>query len=304
MKKLIQASWVALVSLSVLGKATLSYGQDGQAITPTKYSREELEEMTIEDVEERLKAIAVELLENPYHRLQMLEKLDAQGKLRSVLGADGLRSMERLRQVSTPEQEKEAMAFMNEQEVLHLELKRPIVLFIGGGSDTKQGRMNVIQEKWQETRPHATSHYFSWMAGELQPAIAIAKHRERRPNGKILIVGHSYGGHSAYRIASWWMPDDQVVALLGTLDPVGRAVLRRHNGTIHRPPGVAKWLNVVASESGWIADAGGVWGVQSNASDNIHYEGEHGDAMQMFNRILPTITKIVGKARLEAYKDT
>ena len=93
---------------------------------------------------------------------------------------------------------------------------------------------------------------------------------------KIALVGHSWGGNSALKVArkiAGQMGDGITIELLVTLDPVSRRYFQRN---IVKPVNVKRWLNVhidysraSMEYSNLVARLGGCWGHCRNADRNI-----------------------------------
>lgn len=147
---------------------------------------------------------------------------------------------------------------------------RPLVVFIGGFADALN--RNVVRlycgydEQWEHTRKLYLSH------GE-EPALARDVIIDRAAGGPVALVGHSYGGDAAHRLAE--ALDGFVdVRLLVTLDPVSS---RYQGGRAPRPRGVERWINVRVgsapglSSCGLAGAIGGAWGPQPAADADLRF---------------------------------
>ena len=154
---------------------------------------------------------------------------------------------------------------------------QPVVVFIGGLAD--QLNRNVVRvfcaydAAWERTQ----KLYFTYSSdlAEMRRAILDRAVREdaRAP---VVLVGHSYGGDAAYRLAEA-LAADSVVRLLVTLDPVSRAW---EGAAAPRPAGVPKWVNVRVgstpglSSCGLAGALGGAWGPQPAADAELRFPAD------------------------------
>lgn len=118
---------------------------------------------------------------------------------------------------------------------------QPLVLFVGGAYDARANftgrpvlgrifpRYDALNEPFQDIG------YGTWTT-ETQ-LTAIARHW-RMQGQKVVLVGHSYGGRIAHRVAKNLSDSGHEVELLVTLDPVGR------EGVQPRPAKLKRWLNI------------------------------------------------------------
>jgi pimeloyl-ACP methyl ester carboxylesterase len=147
---------------------------------------------------------------------------------------------------------------------------RPLVVFIGGFADALN--RNVVRlfcgydERWEQTR----KLYLSY-GEEIERAREMII--ERAAGAPVVLVGHSYGGDAAHRLAEA-LADSADVRLLVTLDPVGP---RYQGREAPRPPGVARWINVRVgsapglSSCGLAGAIGGAWGAQPAADADLRF---------------------------------
>jgi pimeloyl-ACP methyl ester carboxylesterase len=159
------------------------------------------------------------------------------------------------------------------------------VIVIGGADETTSH--HALERALNRDEMFGKGNYilFTWDAGE-----AIINHINSLPEGEdVVIIGHSYGGATAWDIA-----DDvnKPVSGLITLDPVGWFT----NFWGEKPDGVDSWINVYADQEGysfndWIADMGGQWGTEDLADINIIGNIDHNDPYGMLILKLPNSDK-------------
>ena len=118
--------------------------------------------------------------------------------------------------------------------------------------------------------------------------------RKRTP---VVLVGHSYGGDTAYDVAGN-LPRAYKPTLV-TLDPVGKIVLL-YGRNIPKPTR-GKWVNVYRRAKDYkiensIAWLGQSWRRQRRAQ-SILYRGDHNDVQQMFSRARKTIANALSCGR-------
>jgi hypothetical protein len=149
---------------------------------------------------------------------------------------------------------------------------RAVVVFIGGFADALN--RNVVRlfcgydAAWERTR----KLYFAYDDDPraIRDSILRSAGAERAP---VVLVGHSYGGDAAHRLADS-LAAGVDVRLLVTLDPVsgpwqGRAA--------PRPAGVEQWINVRVgsapglSSCGLAGVVGGAWGAQTEADADLRF---------------------------------
>ncbi len=147
---------------------------------------------------------------------------------------------------------------------------RPLVVFIGGLAD--ELNRNVVRifcaydERWEQTR----KLYLTYDQGVERMRRLVD---ERADGAPIALVGHSYGGDAAYRLAQA-LGDSADVRLLVTLDPVSSQGRDRE---APRPSGVRRWINVRVgsqpglSSCGLAGTIGGAWGPQPAADADLRF---------------------------------
>ena len=186
---------------------------------------------------------------------------------------------------------------------------KPLIVFYSGFSSKWLGKDKMLAEVCEEyERPGATIWCQSWNA----PAIDwIRRHWRSTPEPTpIVLIGHSYGGDTAYDVAR--SLSRSMKPTLITLDPVsedawstvGIPMLIGVNWRDDEMPKPThkKWINVYRKARNWnfwiggslqvggpgacddIARFGGMWGRQHNAT-SIRFDGTHCEARAMFNRV-------------------
>ena len=145
---------------------------------------------------------------------------------------------------------------------------RPVVVFIGGFADGLNRNVVRVFCAYDAAWEHTRKLYFGYDADRAAMARAI---RDSAEGGPVVLVGHSYGGDTAYDLA------DSLgarVHLLVTLDPVSP---RREGQTVPRPAEVRRWINVRVgsrpglSSCGLAGVVGGAWGPQPAADADLRF---------------------------------
>ena len=178
---------------------------------------------------------------------------------------------------------------------------KPLLVMYGGFGDGKSEIMKNIAKSFRSDIDIEYYHH-----DEANPSRSyIKRHLERYPSSPVVLVGHSWGGDTAYGVAADW---GFKIRLLATLDAVGgRAYPGSPNFTefrkdLNKPNNVRKWINVwgkyylgftkcfifggfIWDSTDCIADAGGPWGKQKKATKNIRFKGDHADADGMLRKI-------------------
>ena len=176
------------------------------------------------------------------------------------------------------------------------------IAFFGGARDDKPKLVYRTADKWRHHYEQYVVKYYTWnqatiATNELIKMLEACPHKY----SKIVLIGHSWGGETAYAVAE--ALDDHSVALV-TLDPVGRRGWNTHglwpiawlSAQHNRMPNPTTrrgiWVNVHAQSSGEtdigffplflvgfvdflyharcdaIAWAGGPWGRQGKADQD------------------------------------
>jgi len=108
-------------------------------------------------------------------------------------------------------------------------------IFVGGGGDDWFSHIvKTYHAEYAKMNPGLACRYFSWTEGD---AIRALLNGEAK-GGHVALVGHSYGGDTAF----WVLRDVPNVDLLVSIDPVGR--FQRDWASIRAD--AAQWLNVRA----------------------------------------------------------
>ena len=113
--------------------------------------------------------------------------------------------------------------------------------------------------------------------------------KESNPSEPINIVGHSYGGDTAFLVAR---DCECEVNSLVTLDPVSWLT-----PDTSKPSNVSDWVNLIPAGDGYsfgdfLADIGGQWGTQDDATNIMVPNSNHEDVEKMLNELkrrLPNI---------------
>ncbi|HEU0302227.1 MAG TPA: hypothetical protein VFR37_22410 [Longimicrobium sp.] len=151
---------------------------------------------------------------------------------------------------------------------------RPVVVFIGGFADALNRNVARVfcgyDAAWERTH----KLYFPYDGDPRAIRDAVVRHAGTGAEGApVVLVGHSYGGDAAHRLADSLAADVDVRVLV-TLDPVsgewqGRAA--------PRPAGVERWINVRVgsapglSSCGLTGMVGGAWGPQTAADADLRF---------------------------------
>ena len=111
----------------------------------------------------------------------------------------------------------------------------------------------------------------------------IAATKQANPNEPINLVGHSYGGDTAYLVAR---DSNYTIDNLVTLDPVSHFTF-----DVSKPNNVANWDNVYSNPNNYgvddfIADIGGQWGpVDDPNVNNYSSSASHGDVSGLISSL-------------------
>ena len=160
-----------------------------------------------------------------------------------------------------------------------------LTIFIGGAGENSSHhalRNGVMRQTCPNCGATISSdaNPYSWTdKNEIISKIQDVK--RNNPNEPINLVGHSYGGDTAYLVAR-----DSGVQIdnILTLDPVSRF----SNGAGNKPSNVSSWTNIRTTGDSYgfndlIADLGGQWG-DVNGATNISAENvDHNDPAGMLN---------------------
>lgn len=177
----------------------------------------------------------------------------------------------------------------------------PLVVLYGGGWDAKTEIMKrVAKDLKKNWGRDAIVEYYAHDQGNVSHS-SIQRHLRACSRSLIALIGHSWGGATAYSVAKDW---GDRITLLVTLDAVGGGPYSRS-----KPYNVRKWINVHKKYglwqaffcgltnilSGWLWDrndclalTGGPWMGQKNAS-NYLFAGDHADASGMYEMVSRSI---------------
>ena len=158
-------------------------------------------------------------------------------------------------------------------------------VFIGGALDRSvTGNVKTYAGKFGEAFPDRKSVYFGHLQhDEIMAAILDAL--EENPCEPINLIGHSFGGAAAGRIAKKLSKNGITADTVITIDPVGRF---RRNG----PTNANRWVNVNARDgrfSGFSGDLwaqlGGKWGDSPRGVADRYYRApfDHEDFGKLFH---------------------
>ncbi len=167
-----------------------------------------------------------------------------------------------------------------------------VAIFIGGASDDRpDGPVRGFHKRFSENARNGevgqNSQYFTWnQQDEIE-----AYMRAQPPGTRFRIIGHSWGGDTAAKVAAGMAQSGQRLDLLVTIDPVGSA---RNGGAAFLTQvraGTGQWINVNATggsafNPGNIARRlGGAWDTGPNGyADRFIASGfPHGSFGDMLN---------------------
>ena len=195
---------------------------------------------------------------------------------------------------------------------------KPLVVFYGGASDTKNKHTyNVYKGRKEKYKKKGIdSLYFSHSQGK-ESKEAIRRHQSSaRKETPVILIGHSWGGDTAYDVAKD-LPDSYKTTLV-TLDPVGGqawdtwgipwffAYLVRNqlskplngiwiNVAQPAPDRDFEIMRVLPLSCDRIASMGGLWGYQGNATHSPKFEEgwDHCSVEKMFKAAEPLISPLL-----------
>jgi len=158
----------------------------------------------------------------------------------------------------------------------------PRVFWIGGlGDETGPRRMERLMLSRSGLPGEHSYHGHRDEAEVAADALAAT--------GPVVLIGHSFGGAAAMRVAGAIERDGRPAAVLISLDPAWPL-------PVPRPTGVWRWVNVYQRLSlrDWIATAGCQMGRQRRADANLRGDGGHWDMAGMLDLALPHATEWTG----------
>ena len=167
---------------------------------------------------------------------------------------------------------------------------KPLVVFIGGAMDSVYLNMSKVHDQYEKTSPPNSYLpfdqdilYFFYPEGDqIKAEMAILEKVILQPKTPITIIGHSYGGDTACRIARNLSEHGLNINLLVTLDPVSNR--GRFTSALAKPGDSTRWINIYV-DKGVISTTGGYWGNQENAYSIFVPDTELYDASKMFSLI-------------------
>lgn len=124
-------------------------------------------------------------------------------------------------------------------EIKKIEAPRSRTIFVGGGLDDVYGHNTLDYSKNFKKNGGDAEYYIHWRGGDIVKAIERANREGIRPD----LVGHSWGGTSAYNAAREAQKRGLAIRELVTVDPVGTFM---DSDTEFHPQNVGKWVTVRA----------------------------------------------------------
>ena len=177
------------------------------------------------------------------------------------------------------------LAYVNNGVTEAFDLLGYITLFIGGFGDIYTGIiknvMGVKCAKCNKALYDATTNYFEH--NQLDKLLERLKEIDTTKD-PITLIGHSYGGDTAYIAAR----DSNVkIENLITLDPVSHFT----NTSKGKPSLTNNWYNVVANpaDRNWsdiVAIVGGQWGNVPEATQNFSVDANHENALRLLEAVV------------------
>ena len=150
--------------------------------------------------------------------------------------------------------------------------------FVGGAADGEFGNVRDFKVNGVRVGSGGAIKYYSHDEAEK----LLNDIRAQPPGTRIVLVGHSWGGDTAARVAAQLGAEGRPVDLLATIDPVGNGA---SDGFLNRVrAGSREWINVQATGGNWhdpdnlIARIGNRYGSapQRFADQNIAAPYRHG----------------------------
>ncbi|MFC7475360.1 thioesterase domain-containing protein [Dankookia sp. GCM10030260] len=181
-------------------------------------------------------------------------------------------------------------------EVRHSEtgadvLSRPLLILIGGAGDGTLRKVGQVVD-WLRARPDAARrevhYFFHWQKGAVLGLIGT-----QPPGRPIRLIGHSWGGNCAARVAAALGQQGRPVDLLVTIDPVTRGIGPAFLAQVKA--GARRWINVRAGGaagfdySDLVAAIGGPYGdaPRDHADQHLVVPHPHAAFAAMMQRPLP-----------------
>jgi Chlorophyllase enzyme len=181
---------------------------------------------------------------------------------------------------------------------LNLGHAKALVIFFGGANDSIHKNMYRVYADYENSANHEKK-YLPWTEDKAAKILIANQLVNVDLASHICLIGHSYGGDTAMDVARDLNLVDLDIQLVVTLDPVSNQlvvtvdpVLNLINEPIELPSHVEKWINVwVETKGSWrpdniVAELGGHWGMEPNATENMFCEGaSHAQANEMFKKV-------------------
>ena len=172
-------------------------------------------------------------------------------------------------------------AYVNNNVISCVDLLGYATIFIGGASEhtatnTVADFMNSRCPKCGARLGGTTTKPYAW--DQKDDIIAFIK--SLPPGESITLLGHSYGGDTAYLVAR---DCGRSIDTLITFDPVSRFTFN-----ISMPENTQSWYNIYVTGDNYgsgdlIADIGGQWGAVDGATNIAAPDLQHGDVAGMMN---------------------
>lgn len=165
---------------------------------------------------------------------------------------------------------------------------KPLVIFFGGAMDSSNLNMKQVADGYHDKSKSGEFPVFDqdklyFGQGDAEEAkIAILEKVKSDPQTVIALIGHSWGGDTAYKIVRDLAAHGLEINLLVTLDPV--SVGSYFKSQFVKPSGTTNWINFHVPKSD-LASLGGHWGEQNDAFDVYLPDLTHIDAPRMFAKI-------------------
>jgi pimeloyl-ACP methyl ester carboxylesterase len=165
-----------------------------------------------------------------------------------------------------------------------------VLIFFGGAADESFGHLvldEVARYKKGGTFAGAELHYLPWDSAAFWSSEA-AELVQAQQGKTVGLIGHSYGGHSAYKMAA---EAGIKITYLATIDAVSWESKVRWDD---KPSRVKNWRNVwvdgIGDYTDVVASAGGHWGKRRGAKNVKAAKGlTHADFAPIFR---PLITEV------------
>lgn len=207
---------------------------------------------------------------------------------------------------------------------------KPLLILYGGAGDNSISNTvlklkNRLEGQYREIGNGGKGvdvMYFTWDQ-ENESMNAVKEHLRNYPSSPVVMIGHSYGGDTAFKVADK-LGKDVSIKLLVTLDPVGNyyGVNNKHDcrdeyptgsGRIsqqekqcelqrrqrRKPDNTEKWINVWAKGASTLGDAisslGDRWDRQANADQDVPTEFPHGEASSMYRKAEATVLAAISQ---------